>query len=831
MNWMPLRSRASRSARLGLAVVFAALALPLLPTAVGAASPTLALSVHVGYRDVVRSGQWMPVTIDVTNRGSDFQGTIDVQLQNSPPSQFSFQTAGAVYQLPFSLAAGAVKHVRTFVLSDIQGTPITVRLVTGGRVAATQAASGSTTANLLIGVLSDDPTAFDEFGAVHFPANTTPQVVHLSPSEVPDSSIVLRGFDLLAIDDFATDSLTPSQRNAITGYVAMGGSLLLGSGSSWHKTLSALPPALQPLTVDATTVLPKAAALGGGGPIEIATGRSNGGHAWLSDGSAPLLIEKPLGTGLVTLATFDWGQDPIASWSGARDLLRQVGVRSRFGSQAGSAPGIGGAGPFNIYTGGQGGSSLTQRGSLFIQALSNVPSLDLPSLQLTGLIVLLYVLLVGPINYLVLRRIGRRELAWLTVPALALVFASGAYGIALSTKGGSVQGTQIAIVHLTDGWDQAYQETYTGIFTPTRGDYAVSILGTHPAIAPVATVYGNNGPIDAGTRVHPDEGSLDLLGVTAFTLRAFATESTVPSAGLTASLVLRQGRLTGQVRNTSTTAFSDAVVIAGDGVERLGSLPAGGVSTIDVAVRPASPFQPGAVFRVYPNNMFGGPSAGQSSAAEREGEQRTYILQSLVGGFKGQAPVSISPMLVAWTQDPLVRLTVNGVPPRLQAESAIVVPLTVAQIGPGPLPTGMVSGRLVDATGNVQFGPSAVSLSDGSVTYELTARIGSGAHLANMAITSTNPFFQQLYNAPAIQGGAGAAGATVTTPPQAVLQSEVWNWAAGQWQPLTVQNNASTPLPDACLDPATGTVRIRLTAGPGTVPAQMGTLSLTGAVQ
>ena len=49
-------------------------------------------------------------------------------------------------------------------------------------------------------------------------------------------------------------------------------------------------------------------------------------------------------------------------------------------------------------------------------AVANLPSLALP--PITGLLVLLfgYIILVGPVNYLVLSRLDRREWAWITVP-------------------------------------------------------------------------------------------------------------------------------------------------------------------------------------------------------------------------------------------------------------------------------------------------------------------------------------------------------------------------------------------------------------------------------
>ena len=65
-------------ARIGLAAVLAALALPLAAISGQAASNPLTLTVHAGYQDVVKAGGWMPVTIDAKNTGAGVDGTLEV---------------------------------------------------------------------------------------------------------------------------------------------------------------------------------------------------------------------------------------------------------------------------------------------------------------------------------------------------------------------------------------------------------------------------------------------------------------------------------------------------------------------------------------------------------------------------------------------------------------------------------------------------------------------------------------------------------------------------------------------------------------------------------
>ena len=55
-----------------------------------------------------------------------------------------------------------------------------------------------------------------------------------------------------------------------------------------------------------------------------------------------------------------------------------------------------------------------------------MPALALPSIEGLLLLLLGYIVLIGPINYLVLRRLDRREWAWVTMPLLVVGFTAGA---------------------------------------------------------------------------------------------------------------------------------------------------------------------------------------------------------------------------------------------------------------------------------------------------------------------------------------------------------------------------------------------------------------------
>ena len=750
----------------------------------------------------------MPLTIDVTNNGSDLQGTVEVQTSSSlgmggPPG------GTAVYQTPISLASGATKHLRTEVTEDQQGS-ITVRVIENGHVIGSQNVVPANTTSVLVGVLSDQPSSLGRLASIN-PGGFSTGVVHLAGTDIPESGILLRPFDLLAIDDFATDTLTAGQRAAIRDYVMNGGTLMLGTGGSWHKTLGGLPSAILPVQVTGSSILATSQALGGLTGVEVASGGLTGGTPWLSEGNQPLLLEKAVGGGWVEMATFDWNQDSLAAWSGTSTLLRETFIRASSGLYAAQVAAMGGSS----------GSSLAQKGGNYSQELSNLPSLDLPAWWLIGSLVLLYVLLVGPINYLVLRAINRRALAWITVPTIALLAAGGAYGAATLTKGRSVQANEVSIIHVASGSDSAYVEAYTGILTPTRGDYQVGVGGDLTLVSSIANNNGNFDPSQGLVRVDTASDLITLPGMTAFNLRGFATEGITTGPHLVANATLVRGMLTGTVQNLSSTTFTDGVVIAGNAYKTFGRLVPGASADFSLVPALSNPVNGPPVFmQIYPGSgLYGPPQSNVSTDVQRQSDIKSAVLSGLpTNGFKGFSE-SVVPMIVLWSDAPVQDITVDGVHPRSYAMTGVVLPVPVDQIAAGKVPSGVVAGRLIDVDGQVQQngGPSGtLTMTSGAVTYDFTPALTSGTHMGKVTIESSNPLGAK---------GAIPPGANGTT---ATVRGQAWDWSQSTWVDLSYQESGSTTVPDAAVDARTGEVRLKLSSDGGYTT---GWLSLAGTVQ
>ena len=108
-------------------------------------------------------------------------------------------------------------------------------------------------------------------------------------------------------------------------------------------------------------------------------------------------------------------------------------------------------------------------------ALGNLPSLEVPPAELLLVVIVGYILLIGPISYLVLRRLDRRELAWVTAPLLVVLFTACSFGIGTSLKGSAVVVNQISLIRTSSAGGSATVESYAGIFSPDRSTYDLTV--------------------------------------------------------------------------------------------------------------------------------------------------------------------------------------------------------------------------------------------------------------------------------------------------------------------------------------------------------------------
>ena len=215
--------------------------------------------------------------------------------------------------------------------------------------------------------------------------------------------------------------------------------------------------------------------------------------------------------------------------------------------------------------------------------MSDLPALALPPIG--GLVLLLfgYIALIGPINYLVLKRLDKREWAWVTMPALIGVFAVGAYAYGSALRGSDVIVNEVAIVRGAPDATEGAAQVYLGVFSPTRGTYQVALPGGALLSAPVnGDFFGGQGTVlDV---VQGDTARVRNLSVGFGSLRTVRAETPAEVPLVHADLQLVNGVVTGTIRNDSTKVLEAPAVVLGGSVVVLSDIEPGATAKVTLRV-------------------------------------------------------------------------------------------------------------------------------------------------------------------------------------------------------------------------------------------------------
>jgi hypothetical protein len=108
-------------------------------------------------------------------------------------------------------------------------------------------------------------------------------------------------------------------------------------------------------------------------------------------------------------------------------------------------------------------------------ALQSEQLTALPPLSAIATFLIIYIIVVGPINYFVLLKMRRREWLWYTIPLVVTFFIIVSYSWALGTKGSRLLLTRVNVVDSFPGQETAWESSYFGLFSPVGRRYRVEL--------------------------------------------------------------------------------------------------------------------------------------------------------------------------------------------------------------------------------------------------------------------------------------------------------------------------------------------------------------------
>lgn len=454
------------------------------PLSQAAPQPEIQLNLQVGYQGVVRVGAWLPVQVEAHNQGRHFEGELELGGDLSG--------RGWAQRIPFELPQGTRKRLETLgFCSTIYSAECQARLVSaagGGSprdpvVASPWRVLGRDVPWALV-VGRSFPSSLGTWGP---PQDfTSPHWTSIRPGELPESPLLWEAVDGLYLSSERARELSAGQVDALRAWLCRGGHLMVGLAEAqdldyvpWLRellpvevvgmlsvtgTLSRIrwerrmpgEPATEAMWVDATVgnrAIP--------GALRLCEARAPESLVWAWFEQWPLVVSDQRGLGRVTVVLCDMERQPWLNWvrnSGRWHRLwgwHQIdGPKS---SQSGSAR-----------------DWRSPEEALLVRALQTDQIRSLPWIAVLALLVV-YVMLIGPVDYRWTRRSRRPMATWIRLPAYALLFAVTVYAIGYLYRAGVSEWRELNVVDvdLTEPSTMVRGWTFVSLYSPSNRRYPV----------------------------------------------------------------------------------------------------------------------------------------------------------------------------------------------------------------------------------------------------------------------------------------------------------------------------------------------------------------------
>lgn len=538
----------------------------------------VSLSVDAGFDGRFRENMWMPLRIEITNNGDPIEGRVLVRPERS-------NALTNIYSTPVSLPTGSRQTVFLYVTMYAFGTSVRVELFDQNDTLVTDLEvpiSSLGARDRLYALVTNATNPNIDLTHVASAEYLASQVTWL-PQDVPAMSGALAPINAIVFSEVDTGTLTPSQRQAIREWVMRGGHLIVTGGVNWQPTASGLVDLLpfEPTETVSVTNMGSLLTYAGDyvadfeGDYRAAGGQVKDGVSVLAEDrdGLPLLVRGSLGLGTVDYLTVEPSFDPLRRWRGLSafwfNLITNV-----------STP--------PVWSGGFVNNNPT------ITALSVLPGVSaLPEVMAMILFLLAYVAVIGPINYLILNRLNRKELAWITIPACIVGFTAAAWLTGFNLRGNEATLSRLNLVQVFDDAELAYVDQLIGILVPRRGEYTLTV-DDRRVMRPVASTRTDNFLSSVANVEIQQTGQFSArdVPVDASFVAGFVASGTVSTPAISGQVVIRLEdnataltRLRGSVRNDSAITLMDPIILTDGGVYRLDEpLEAGDVATFDFSV-------------------------------------------------------------------------------------------------------------------------------------------------------------------------------------------------------------------------------------------------------
>jgi hypothetical protein len=308
-----------------------------------------------------------------------------------------------------------------------------------------------------------------------------------------------------------------------------------------------------------------------GADLQVAVGRVRDGQVEVAAGDKPLIVTANRGRGRVTLLLFSPEREPFRSWKNLPVLWAKLA----------EVPGA-------WYVSGD----FNQRGGWSSDGIfkAMIDTRQVHKLPVTWLLLLLivYLVVIGPLDQRWLKRIGRPMLTWITFPCYVALFSLLIYFIGYKLRAGESEWNELHVVDVLPKGEQAELrgQTYASVYSPSNQRY--TLVGRQEFATLRSEFAGTWSGAERGekaTFMQEGDGSFKAeIFVPVWTSQLFVSDWWQPAPMPLGVTVVPQGegwQVT--VENHTERALASAQIVIADYVMGLDEVPAQQARTFTVS--------------------------------------------------------------------------------------------------------------------------------------------------------------------------------------------------------------------------------------------------------
>ena len=315
-----------------------------------------------------------------------------------------------------------------------------------------------------IGIWSEPKSAIDYWKSItYFPHHGEVKAVDINENNFPKNNFLMGNFCVLVLHHADLSKLSESQIDVLKSWINDGGNLYVDGDQGGKITLDGLSDIIElkaqgtQSEINSIAELSALADYNFTGTMPISN-LPDDGTVLLQTGSVPLIKRYDVGNGAIIVSAFDMSSGPFKT-QGAKNVWENLDIYPDADETM-----------LLDYQQDSSGYGNYDLGSV----LRNIPEMDPPDIGWILLIMVFFVILAGPINYIVLKKMDKRDWIWATAPTLSIAFCAIVFFIGKNIKGTNLETS--TITQLFDYNAGKYKgTTFIGVKIPKTGGYEFNV--------------------------------------------------------------------------------------------------------------------------------------------------------------------------------------------------------------------------------------------------------------------------------------------------------------------------------------------------------------------